>query len=64
VLWNCGLGQLETAVKKWHKDQRAVFDLPDGHLHQLRDTAAVEGLRAGIPLEAISRLFPCFSQDD
>jgi integrase len=46
-------------VKGWHKDLRAVFlaaDLPDGHPHQLRDTAAVEWLKAGIPLEEVSKL--------
>jgi integrase/recombinase XerD len=31
-------------------------DLPDGHPHQLRDTAAVEWLKAGIPLEEVSKL--------
>ena len=46
-------------VKNGHKELRAVFDgagLPEGHPHQLRDTAAVEWLKAGIPLEEVSRL--------
>ncbi|HUI44235.1 MAG TPA: tyrosine-type recombinase/integrase [Terriglobia bacterium] len=59
VFWNSGVGQAESAVKKWHKDLRAVFiaaGLPEGHPHQLRDTAAVEWLKAGIPVEEVSRL--------
>ena len=59
VFWNTGVGQPETAVKHWHRDLRPVFKmagLPEGHPHQLRDTAAVEWLRAGIPLEEVSRL--------
>ena len=59
VFWNSGAGQPETAVKKWHKDLHAVFieaGLPEGHPHQLRDTPAVEWLKAGIPLEEVSRL--------
>jgi integrase/recombinase XerD len=59
IFWNSGAGQAESAVKGWHKDLRAVFlaaDLPDGHPHQLRDTAAVEWLKAGIPLEEVSKL--------
>lgn len=30
--------------------------LPNGHSHQLRDTAAVEWLKVGIPLEEVSKL--------
>jgi site-specific recombinase XerD len=59
VFWQTGNGQPETAVKKWHRDLRAVFQkagMPDGHPHQLRDTAAVAWLNAGIPLEEVSRL--------
>jgi site-specific recombinase XerD len=59
VFWQTGNGQPETAVKKWHKDLHALFvkaGMPKGHPHQLRDTAAVEWLNAGIPLEEVSRL--------
>ncbi len=59
VFWQTGNGQLETAVKAWHRDLRALFNaagMPEGHPHQLRDTAAVEWLKAGIPIEEVSRL--------
>jgi site-specific recombinase XerD len=59
VFWQTGNGQPETAVKTWHRDLRALFDaadMPDGHPHQLRDTAAVEWLKAGLPIEEVSRL--------
>ncbi|MGH9378565.1 MAG: tyrosine-type recombinase/integrase [Terriglobia bacterium] len=59
VFWQTGNGQPESAVKNWHKDLRALFDaagMPSGHPHQLRDTAAVEWLKAGVPLEEVSRL--------
>jgi len=59
VFWYTGNGQPETAVKKWHRDLHALFvkaGMPEGHPHQLRDTAAVEWLNAGIPLEEVSRL--------
>ena len=54
VFWQTGNGQPESAVKNWHRDLRLLFEeakLPGGHPHQLRDTAAVEWLNAGIPLE-------------
>ena len=59
VFWQTGNGQPETAVKSWRKDLRLVFEkagIVEGHPHQLRDTAAVEWLNAGIPLEEVSRL--------
>ena len=59
VFWQTGNGKPESAVKNWHRDLRAVFQkagLSDGHPHQLRDTAAVAWLNAGIPLEEVSRL--------
>ena len=59
VFWQTGNGQPESAVKNWHKDLRAAFQkagMPEGHPHQLRDTAAVAWLNAGIPLEEVSRL--------
>jgi integrase/recombinase XerD len=59
VFWQTGNGKPESAVKNWHRDLRAVFQkagLPVGHPHQLRDTAAVAWLNAGIPLEEVSRL--------
>jgi integrase/recombinase XerD len=57
--WNRGEGQPQTAAKNWSAELRPVFagaGLPDGHSHQLRDTAAVEWLNAGIRLEDVSRL--------
>jgi site-specific recombinase XerD len=59
VFWQTGNGQPESAVKIWHRDMRMIFQeagMPEGHPHQLRDTAAVEWLNAGIPLEEVSRL--------
>jgi len=59
VFWQTGNGQPESAVKSWHKDLRLLFKeagMASGHPHQLRDTAAVEWLNAGIPLEEVSRL--------
>jgi hypothetical protein len=54
VFWNHTGGQAETAAKNWSSELRQVFveaGLPNGHSHQLRDTAAVEWLQAGIPLK-------------
>ena len=59
VFWQTGNGAPESAVKQWHRDLRKVFEkagMPEGHPHQLRDTATVEWLNAGIPLEEVSRL--------
>ena len=59
VFWQTGNGQAQSAVKNWHKDLRVLFrkaGMPGGHPHQLRDTAAVAWLNAGIPLEEVSRL--------
>lgn len=59
VFWQTGNGQPESAVKSWHKDLHTLFnaaEMPNGHPHQLRDTAAVEWLKAGVPLEEVSRL--------
>jgi integrase len=59
VFWQTGTGKPETAVTNWQYDLRAVFraaGMPEGHPHQLRDTAAVAWLNAGIPLEEVSRL--------
>lgn len=59
VCWNHTGGQPETAAKNWSGELRQVFveaGLPNGHSHQLRDTAAVEWLQAGIPLEEVSKL--------
>jgi site-specific recombinase XerD len=47
------------SLSQWHRRYRTAFDaagLPEGHSHQLRDTFAVESLKAGIPLEDVSRL--------
>jgi integrase/recombinase XerD len=59
VFWNHTGGQPETAAKNWSSELRQVFveaGLPNRHSQQLRHTAAVEWLRAGIPLEEVSRL--------
>jgi integrase/recombinase XerD len=59
VFWQTGNGQPQSAAKNWHKDLRVIFrkaEMSGGHPHQLRDTAAVAGLNAGIPLEEVSRL--------
>lgn len=59
VLWNTGAGTAESAVKSWQRHLRALFraaGFPKGHPHQLRDTAAVEWLNAGVPLQEVSRL--------
>jgi integrase len=59
VFWQTGNGQPESVVKNWHRDLRALFiaaGMPKGHPHQLRDTAAVEWLKAGVPIEEVSRL--------
>jgi integrase len=59
VFWQTGNGKPESAVTNWQHDLRAVFrkaGMPKGHPHQLRDTAAVAWLNAGIPLEEVSRL--------
>jgi site-specific recombinase XerD len=59
VFWQTGNGKPQTAVKNWHRDLRGLFrraGISGGHPHQLRDTAAVAWLNAGIPLEEVSRL--------
>jgi len=59
VFWQTGNGKPESAVTNWQHDLRAVFrkaGMQKGHPHQLRDTAAVAWLNAGIPLEEVSRL--------
>lgn len=59
IFWQTGNGKPESAVTNWQHDLRALFHkagMPKGHPHQLRDTAAVEWLNAGIPLEEVSRL--------
>ncbi|PYQ37059.1 MAG: integrase, partial [Acidobacteria bacterium] len=57
--WSTGNGKEQSAVTNWQHDLRTLFraaGFPDGHPHQLRDTAAVEWLKAGIPLEEVSKL--------
>jgi site-specific recombinase XerD len=59
IFWNTGNGKPESVVTNWQHDLRGLFravGMPAGHPHQLRDTAAVEWLNAGIPLEEVSRL--------
>jgi integrase/recombinase XerD len=60
VFWN-GNGKEQSAVTNWQHDLRALFRATFGkgtHFtpHCLRDTAAVEWLSAGIPLEEVSKL--------
>ncbi len=60
VFWN-GNGLEQSAVTNWQHDLRALFRATfgkDTHFtpHCLRDTAAVEWLSAGIPLEQVSKL--------
>jgi site-specific recombinase XerD len=59
VFWPNSEVNPKTAATTWGDDLRPVFHaagMPKGHSHQLRDTAAVEWLNAGIPLEEVSRL--------
>ena len=50
----------EAAVKDWQwRNFKTLFKkaaMPTGHSHQLRHTAAVEWLNAGVPLEEVSKL--------
>ncbi len=60
VFWN-GSGLEQSAVTNWQHDLRALFRATFGQKthftpHCLRDTAAVEWLSAGIPLEEVSKL--------
>jgi integrase/recombinase XerD len=57
--WSTGTGKEQSAVTNWQHDLRTLFraaGFAEGHPHQLRDTAAVEWLKAGIPLEEVSKL--------
>jgi integrase/recombinase XerD len=57
--WSTGNGKEQSAVTNWQHDLRTLFraaGFANGHPHQLRDTAAVEWLKAGIPLEEVSKL--------
>jgi site-specific recombinase XerD len=63
VFWQPGDGAMKKALKKAVKSLTGTLSklfhaagLPKGHSHQLRHTAAVEWLKAGIPLEEVSRL--------
>lgn len=54
-----GTSLFPESVSQYHRRYRKLFDaagIVDGHSHQLRDTAAVEWLKAGIPIEEVSRL--------
>jgi len=60
VFWS-GSGLETSAVTNWQHDLRALFRAAFGNNtnftpHCLRDTAAVEWLSAGIPLEEVSKL--------
>lgn len=57
--WSTGSGKEQSAVTNWQHEFRHLFrtaGFANGHPHQLRDTAAVEWLKAGIPLEEVSKL--------
>jgi integrase/recombinase XerD len=57
--WSTGNGKEQSAVTNWQHELRTLFRAAGfltGHPHQLRDTAAVEWLKAGIPLEEVSKL--------
>lgn len=57
--WSTGNGKEQSAVTNWQHELRTLFraaGFAEGHPHQLRDTAAVEWLKAGIPLEEVSKL--------
>ena len=59
VFWNTGNGKPSTAVSHWQDDLRELFravGMPEGHPHQLRDTAAVEWLNAGLDIMDVSKL--------
>jgi integrase/recombinase XerD len=59
VFWSTGTGKEQSAVTNWQHELRHLFrsaGFPKGHPHQLRDTAAVEWLKAGLPLEEVSKL--------
>jgi len=57
--WSTGNGKEQSAVTNWQHELRTLFRAAGfltGHPHQLRDTAAVEWLKSGIPLEEVSKL--------
>src|SRR5262249_25132775 len=54
-----GVGNLETATKKWQARLKKLFrlaGLKDGHAHRFRDTFAVRLLEKGVPLSEVSLL--------
>ncbi len=57
VFWTGG-GDPKSAVADWQRSFRRLLDIVGvkGHFHMLRDTAAVEWLLAGVPLETVSVL--------
>ena len=57
VFWT-GAGDPKLAVADWQRSFRRLLDIVGvkGHFHMLRDTAAVEWLLAGVPLETVSVL--------
>lgn len=61
VFWNTGTGKEQSAVTNWQHDLRGLFRgafgaETDFTPHCLRDTAAVEWLSAGVPMEEVSKL--------
>lgn len=54
-----GTSLFPESVREYHRRYERLFEaagLGGGHSHQLRDTAAVEWLKAGIPIEEVARL--------
>ncbi len=61
VFWDSGNGREQSAVTNWQHKLRKLFrgtfgEDTDFTPHCLRDTAAVEWLSAGIPMEEVSKL--------
>jgi integrase len=59
VTTKAGIGEVETARKKWSEALADLFrdaGVKEGHAHRLRDTFAVELLKAGTPIERVSIL--------
>ena len=59
LFWAGGVESPRSAAGRFSKLLQRVWlkaGIKDGHAHRLRDTAAVEWLKAGVPLEEVSRL--------
>ncbi len=61
VFWSTGTGLETSAVANWQHDLRKVFKGAGVHIegqlsHRLRDTFAVEFLKAGLPIESVAKM--------